>query len=193
MLLTEIKVDSTMRSIPVVVLTASASDEDLRLCYEKGARYYLVKPVGLEHFILTAKATEAFLLETGGPAADHHREELSLLKISSALSSPGFRVCGYSAPQFSDPNDSGPMSSGSPDDSLEPAGVRGLRANLCNLRLRGFGSFSLSKLTDGRKRRIEQTRFLRSALNLDFTEGTTMKVRTNVKAGGCVQHPCRPH
>ena len=43
---------------------------------------------------------------------------LSLLKIPSALSLLGFRVRGYSLPQFSDSNESGPMSSGSPGDRL---------------------------------------------------------------------------
>src|SRR5713226_476633 len=50
--------------------------------------------------------------------------QLSLLNIPSALSLHGFRVCGYSLPQFSDPNDSDPMSSGSPSDNLLELGHR---------------------------------------------------------------------
>ncbi|MCW3102189.1 MAG: response regulator [Bacteroidetes bacterium] len=45
-----LKSDERSRTIPVVVLTASAEDPDIRTCYELGVNSYIVKPVGFENF-----------------------------------------------------------------------------------------------------------------------------------------------
>jgi len=45
-----LKSDERSRNIPVVVLTSSAEDPDIRTCYELGANSYIVKPVGFENF-----------------------------------------------------------------------------------------------------------------------------------------------
>jgi len=49
--LRKIKSDSSTKTIPVVVLTSSKEDPDIRLCYELGANSYIVKPVGFENFM----------------------------------------------------------------------------------------------------------------------------------------------
>jgi two-component system response regulator len=49
--LEKIKNDSRTCNIPVVVLTSSAEDRDLKRCYELGANSYIVKPVDFESFM----------------------------------------------------------------------------------------------------------------------------------------------
>lgn len=48
--LAEIKSDQTLRSIPVVILTTSASPTDIEACYRNGANSYLRKPMNLNQF-----------------------------------------------------------------------------------------------------------------------------------------------
>jgi len=49
-LLRKIKSDERTKVIPVVVLTSSKEDPDIRTCYELGVNSYIVKPVGFENF-----------------------------------------------------------------------------------------------------------------------------------------------
>jgi CheY-like chemotaxis protein len=48
--LREIKADSALRSIPVVVLTTSEAEADIVKCYDLGANCYITKPIGFEAF-----------------------------------------------------------------------------------------------------------------------------------------------
>ena len=48
--LREIKSSEVTRSIPVVVVTSSAEDPDIKRAYELGANSYVVKPVNFENF-----------------------------------------------------------------------------------------------------------------------------------------------
>lgn len=48
--LKEIKLRESTRSIPVVIVTSSAEDPDVKLAYELGANSYVVKPVNFEAF-----------------------------------------------------------------------------------------------------------------------------------------------
>lgn len=48
--LAEIKRYEALRAIPVVVLSTSALDRDVRLAYRQGAAGYLVKPADLDDF-----------------------------------------------------------------------------------------------------------------------------------------------
>lgn len=43
-----IKADPTLRRIPIVMMTASKSENDIRRCYELGASSYLAKPMTFE-------------------------------------------------------------------------------------------------------------------------------------------------
>jgi two-component system response regulator len=48
--LQRIKSDARTREIPVVVLTSSKEDPDIKRCYEQGVNSYVVKPVEFEDF-----------------------------------------------------------------------------------------------------------------------------------------------
>ncbi len=48
--LARIKGDARTREIPVVVLTSSKEDPDIKKCYELGVNSYVVKPVEFEDF-----------------------------------------------------------------------------------------------------------------------------------------------
>lgn len=48
--LTELKQDKDLRSIPVIVLTTSRADSDVTTCYGLYANSYIVKPVDLAEF-----------------------------------------------------------------------------------------------------------------------------------------------
>lgn len=48
--LRKIKSDERTKTIPVVVLTSSKEDPDVKTCYELGVNSYIVKPVGFENF-----------------------------------------------------------------------------------------------------------------------------------------------
>jgi CheY-like chemotaxis protein len=43
--LTQIKQDKNLRSIPVVVFTTSSNPKDLEICYQQGANSYIIKPI----------------------------------------------------------------------------------------------------------------------------------------------------
>ncbi len=43
--LTEIKQDENLRSIPVVVFTTSSNPKDLEICYQQGVNSYIIKPI----------------------------------------------------------------------------------------------------------------------------------------------------
>lgn len=51
--LQKVKADPRTKAIPVVVLTSSAEDPDIKKCYELGANSYIVKPVQFDNFAKT--------------------------------------------------------------------------------------------------------------------------------------------
>lgn len=48
--LQKMKNDPRTKSIPIVILTSSAEDPDVKKCYELGANSYIVKPVEFDNF-----------------------------------------------------------------------------------------------------------------------------------------------
>jgi CheY-like chemotaxis protein len=56
--LRQFKASAVTRSIPVVVLTSSAEDRDVKTAYELGANSYIVKPVSFENFLKVAAQIE---------------------------------------------------------------------------------------------------------------------------------------
>jgi len=60
--LQEIKSDSRLQRIPVVVLTTSKAEEDVLRTYNLHANCYVTKPVDLEKFIVVVKSIDAFWL-----------------------------------------------------------------------------------------------------------------------------------
>nr|WP_156756007.1 response regulator [Actinokineospora pegani] len=60
--LAEIKADSTLRSIPVVVLTTSEAEEDILRSYELHANAYVTKPVDFDRFIEVIQKIDEFFV-----------------------------------------------------------------------------------------------------------------------------------
>src|SRR6202048_1595412 len=60
--LEEIKESATLKSIPVVILTTSASDVDILRSYRLHANCYITKPVGLDGFLEVVKSIDSFWL-----------------------------------------------------------------------------------------------------------------------------------
>lgn len=60
--LAEMKQDATLASIPVVVLTTSTLDADVRAAYRRQAAGFVIKPVGLDDFLTAIAAIEGFWL-----------------------------------------------------------------------------------------------------------------------------------
>jgi len=58
--LAEIKADADLKRIPVVVLTTSQAQEDVRNSYDCHANCYIVKPVDLRQFRRALQAMESF-------------------------------------------------------------------------------------------------------------------------------------
>jgi two-component system, chemotaxis family, response regulator Rcp1 len=56
----EIKQNPELRSIPVVILTTSQSDEDVLRSYKLQASCYVTKPIDLEKFIKIIKSIDEF-------------------------------------------------------------------------------------------------------------------------------------
>ena len=61
-LLEEIKLDPSLKSIPVVILTTSAAEEDILRSYQLHANCYITKPVDLEQFLKVVKTIDNFWL-----------------------------------------------------------------------------------------------------------------------------------
>lgn len=72
-LLAALKQDSSLRRIPVIILTTSASEEDVRRAYELHANSYLQKPMDLDAFTGLMHSVEDFWLEqaTLPPGGSH--------------------------------------------------------------------------------------------------------------------------
>ena len=60
--LAEIKSDSQLRRIPVVVLTTSAAEQDILRSYDLHANCYITKPVDLDQWISVVNSIENFWL-----------------------------------------------------------------------------------------------------------------------------------
>ena len=60
--LAEIKNDDNLKSIPVVILTTSAAEQDIAKAYNLNANCYVTKPVDLQQFIEVVRHIEVFWL-----------------------------------------------------------------------------------------------------------------------------------
>jgi two-component system, chemotaxis family, response regulator Rcp1 len=60
--LEEIKENPTLKSIPVVILTTSASEADIQQSYQFHANCYITKPVALDGFLKVVKSIDNFWL-----------------------------------------------------------------------------------------------------------------------------------
>jgi two-component system, response regulator len=66
--LQKMKSDPEIKKIPVVMVTSSCEDPDIRKAYELGANSYVVKPVGFEHFIKAVQNTGLYWLLVNQPS-----------------------------------------------------------------------------------------------------------------------------
>ena len=60
--LAEIKADSDLRRIPVVVVTSSEAEQDIVATYDLHVNCYVTKPVDLEQFIKVVRSVSTFWL-----------------------------------------------------------------------------------------------------------------------------------
>lgn len=51
----EIKNNAALRDIPVIILTTSENEQDVKACYQLGANTYVKKPVSVDSFFLAIK------------------------------------------------------------------------------------------------------------------------------------------
>jgi len=58
--LEEVKSDPDLRSIPVVVMTSSDDEDDIRDAYNRHVNCYVTKPVDLDQFVAVVKSIETF-------------------------------------------------------------------------------------------------------------------------------------
>jgi two-component system response regulator len=65
--LRRIKTDDALRTIPVVMLTTSARDDEVLECYKAGANSYMSKPVRFEDFMERVRTIKFYWLLTSLP------------------------------------------------------------------------------------------------------------------------------
>ncbi len=63
-----IKSDADLKHIPVVMLTSSREDPDIRQAYELGANSYIVKPVDFEQFLAAVSEIGFYWMLLNQPA-----------------------------------------------------------------------------------------------------------------------------
>ena len=61
-MLAEVKEDSSLRAIPVVVLTTSKAEEDVLRSYDLHANAYVTKPVDFDRFIEVVRQIDEFFV-----------------------------------------------------------------------------------------------------------------------------------
>lgn len=59
-ILAQLKADPEFRLIPIVVLSSSREEPDLRRCYEFGTNAYVVKPIDFQEFVEVIKHVGLF-------------------------------------------------------------------------------------------------------------------------------------
>ena len=58
--LSEIRRDEALKLIPIVILTSSESEDDIRRAYELGANCYVTKPADLDEMVKIVQAIDYF-------------------------------------------------------------------------------------------------------------------------------------
>ncbi len=61
-LLADLKSDPILKHIPVIILTSSQAETDIRKTYDLHANCYITKPIGFEQFMRVVKSIEDFWL-----------------------------------------------------------------------------------------------------------------------------------
>ncbi len=68
--LRQLKSDDRLRTIPVVMLTSSQDERDVKESYRLGANAYVVKPVEFRRFAFILQRLETFWMEINHPPPD---------------------------------------------------------------------------------------------------------------------------
>lgn len=69
--LRQVKNDRQLRGTPMVILTSSQEERDVRASYQLGANAYVVKPVEFRRFAFVLQHLETFWLGVNTPPPDH--------------------------------------------------------------------------------------------------------------------------
>ena len=64
-----VRANEPTRRIPVVVLTSSNQEHDIRRAYDAGANSYLVKPIGRDALLTMVRSIDAFWIKLNQSAA----------------------------------------------------------------------------------------------------------------------------
>ena len=70
--LREIKSDTELRKIPVIILTTSRADTDIARTYDLGANSFISKPVAFDALVKVMKAIGQYWFEVVVPAPRHN-------------------------------------------------------------------------------------------------------------------------
>jgi CheY-like chemotaxis protein len=62
--LREIKTDGALRHIPVIVLSTSSAEQDIKQSYALNANSFVTKPVELDNYLAVIRAIKEFWLDT---------------------------------------------------------------------------------------------------------------------------------
>lgn len=68
-ILEAVRANEPTRRIPVVVLTSSNQEHDIRRAYDAGANSYLVKPIGRDALLTMVRSIDAFWIKLNQSAA----------------------------------------------------------------------------------------------------------------------------
>lgn len=71
--LEEIKTDTQLRSIPVIVITTSASPRDIEVCYNHGVNSYHLKPLAVPEFRSIIDGIASYWTELSVLPGEQHR------------------------------------------------------------------------------------------------------------------------
>lgn len=58
-----VKSDPDLKAIPIIVLTTSSDERDIRACYQDGANSYVTKPVDLDGLVKAIQRLKDFWIE----------------------------------------------------------------------------------------------------------------------------------
>lgn len=68
--LRQVKADEQLKAMPVVMLTSSQDERDVRESYQLGANAYVVKPVEFRRFLAVLREIESFWMQINHPPPD---------------------------------------------------------------------------------------------------------------------------
>ena len=61
--LKEVKLDSVLKKIPVIILTTSSNEKEIKMAYELHANSFVTKPIDMSEFLKTVVSIEEFWIQ----------------------------------------------------------------------------------------------------------------------------------